>query len=376
MLENNSNFAVVRFAKLKTTGQMSASASHNFRKEQPTNADPTKAHLNEELIELESKNYVEAFKKKIEEHGITPRQDSVKMLEVMMTFTGEDEEMDLEEWKKRSVEWVNNYFGKNNVVSAVYHGDESSPHIHAVVVPIVDGRLYASEYINGREKCAAMQTSYADSVSDLGLERGMENSPVTYKTMQQLRAATEKVASEVLPPPHKGESIENYYARVNEVYQNERLAAYKKQSELTVQAEKKVEEYRRVASAAQKEKKETIDSIAPLVKENRELKNTVAQKEKDIKRLQTDYAEYLGDEKIKEKDIGRLFYFKQAINAFEKGKLGEETAAKKQEFINLLDEAVAADNAYSDDKDMGELMDTREENTEIDKETTVADDFE
>lgn len=376
MLENNSNFAVVRFAKLKTTGQMSASASHNFRKEQPTNADPTKAHLNEELIELESKNYVEAFKKKIEEHGITPRQDSVKMLEVMMTFTGEDEKMDLEEWKKRSVEWVNNYFGKNNVVSAVYHGDESSPHIHAVVVPIVDGRLYASEYINGREKCAAMQTSYADSVSDLGLERGMENSPVTYKTMQQLRAATEKVASEVLPPPHKGESIENYYARVNEVYQNERLAAYKKQSELTVQAEKKVEEYRRVASAAQKEKKETIDSIAPLVKENRELKNTVAQKEKDIKRLQTDYAEYLGDEKIKEKDIGRLFYFKQAINAFEKGKLGEETAAKKQEFINLLDEAVAADNAYSDDKDMGELMDTREESTEIDKETTVADDFE
>ena len=102
---------------------MAASAAHNFRREQPDNADPSKAYLNEELIRLDSQNYVEAFQKKMKENGIIVRHDNVKMLEIMMTYSGDEREIDTEEWKKKSVEWVQNYFGKDNVVSAVYHGD-------------------------------------------------------------------------------------------------------------------------------------------------------------------------------------------------------------------------------------------------------------
>ena len=47
MSELKGNYAIVRFAKLKTTGAMAASAAHNFRREQPDNADPSKACLDE-----------------------------------------------------------------------------------------------------------------------------------------------------------------------------------------------------------------------------------------------------------------------------------------------------------------------------------------
>ena len=52
MSELKGNYAIVRFAKLKTTGAMAASAAHNFRREQPDNADPSKAYLYKFLVQI------------------------------------------------------------------------------------------------------------------------------------------------------------------------------------------------------------------------------------------------------------------------------------------------------------------------------------
>jgi len=45
-------------------------------------------------------------------------------------------------------------FGKDNVVSAVLHMDETTPHIHATIVPIVQGqrRKAHAEENNGKKK--------------------------------------------------------------------------------------------------------------------------------------------------------------------------------------------------------------------------------
>ena len=45
----------------------------------------------------------------------------------------------LDAWCKDSCGWLQKTFGKENVVSAVLHLDEKTPHIHATVVPIVRG---------------------------------------------------------------------------------------------------------------------------------------------------------------------------------------------------------------------------------------------
>ena len=49
------------------------------------------------------------------------------------------------------------------------------PHLSAFVVPLTqDGRLSAKEFIGGRSKMREDQSTYAESVKKLGLERGIE----------------------------------------------------------------------------------------------------------------------------------------------------------------------------------------------------------
>lgn len=45
-------------------------------------------------------------------------------------------------------------FGKDRIVSMVMHTDESTPHIHIVFVPIVEGKLNAKSWLNGPKSCA------------------------------------------------------------------------------------------------------------------------------------------------------------------------------------------------------------------------------
>ena len=74
---------------------------------------------------------------------------------------------------------------KDRVVAAVVHRDEATPHLSAFVVPLTqDGRLSAKEFIGGRSKMREDQSTYAESVKKLGLERGIEGSRATHQTVQ------------------------------------------------------------------------------------------------------------------------------------------------------------------------------------------------
>jgi len=81
--------------------------------------------------------------------------------------------------------WLENKYGKDRVVAAVVHRDEATPHLSAYVVPLTeDGRLSAKEFIGSRSTMRDDQTSFAESVSRLGLERGIKGSQATHQTVQ------------------------------------------------------------------------------------------------------------------------------------------------------------------------------------------------
>ncbi|WP_223674097.1 MobV family relaxase, partial [Escherichia fergusonii] len=85
----------------------------------------------------------------------------------------------------RSEQWLEKKYGKDRVVAAVVHRDEATPHLSAFVVPLTqDGRLSAKEFIGGRSKMREDQSTYAESVKKLGLERGIEGSRATHQTVQ------------------------------------------------------------------------------------------------------------------------------------------------------------------------------------------------
>ena len=90
-------------------------------------------------------------------------------------------------------------YGKENVVSAVVHLDESSPHLHFNLMPVTDGRLCAKELFD-RAALRELQTGFYEIVGKkYGLKRGKEGSAakhldtVAYKTKKMTEAAESKI---------------------------------------------------------------------------------------------------------------------------------------------------------------------------------------
>lgn len=90
-------------------------------------------------------------------------------------------------------------YDKENVVSAVVHLDESTPHLHLNLMPVTDGRLCAKELFD-RTALRDLQTDFYEAVGKkYGLERGKEGSTakhldtVAYKTKKMTEAAEAKI---------------------------------------------------------------------------------------------------------------------------------------------------------------------------------------
>ncbi|WP_276513505.1 MobV family relaxase [Enterobacter hormaechei] len=117
------------------------------------------------------------------------RKDAVLAVEYVMTASPEwwkeATPRQQAEFFAHSEQWLEKKYGKDRVVAAVVHRDEATPHLSAFVVPLTqDGRLSAKEFIGGRSKMRDDQSTYAESVKKLGLERGIEGSRATHQTVQ------------------------------------------------------------------------------------------------------------------------------------------------------------------------------------------------
>ena len=116
-------------------------------------------------------------------------------------------------------------YGKENVVSAVVHLDESTPHLHFNLMPVTDGRLCAKELFD-RAALRELQTNFYEVVGKkYGLKRGKEGSTakhldtVAFKTKKMTEAAEEKICeaeeAQVAAKPVK-ELLESYQSAKSE----------------------------------------------------------------------------------------------------------------------------------------------------------------
>ena len=208
-------FVVLHIQKPK--GNDARTSAHIERTVSPTNADQTRTCLNETLIDYPDgvENRTQAIQYRIENAGITRkiRDDQVRALQVMLSGTHEDmlriqSVGKLDQWCRDNIEWLQDTFGKDNVVSAVLHLDEKTPHIHATVVPIVTGerRKAQAEKNNGKKKyrkkakdtvrlCAddvmmrdnlkQFQDTYAEKMQKYELTRGIKGSDARHISTPQ-----------------------------------------------------------------------------------------------------------------------------------------------------------------------------------------------
>lgn len=220
-------FAFMDISKIKTEGQLTSKCVHNCRLIQIDNVIPELTENNETLVALpkssgKTLNYNEAFKDRLstlpyyQEHGI--RSNAVLGYEVLLTFS-KDESLDIESWKKQSTQWLHDTFDvapdkRSNVIHAEFHADEvGNPHIHAFVVPIDErGRLNAKRFTDGSRAMSDMQSSYAKSVSNLGLKRGIAGSSAKHQDIRRMYANLNNAMN--IPHARKNETAEEYRQRI------------------------------------------------------------------------------------------------------------------------------------------------------------------
>lgn len=116
----------------------------------PDNADANKAMMNRELVSRvvtdpltrEKKHLTinQAIRKRIEDAGIKKIHKGQNLaIEIILTGSPETmnkmNEKQLEQWVKESMDWAGEQWGKENIVTAILHMDEKTPHIHLILVP-------------------------------------------------------------------------------------------------------------------------------------------------------------------------------------------------------------------------------------------------
>ncbi len=167
-----SGAAFFRVKKLKGGGIITVAARHNKREIQAEmgaagSIDSTRAHLNYALAGPTAAVDVGLLAKELmTEAGVGKlRKDAVMALEIVFSLPP-GHGLDDRAYFTACAEWAGAAFGgAHNVLSVDIHRDESQPHCHVLLLPLVDGRMAGSNLIGGKQKLMALQKDFHAKVA-------------------------------------------------------------------------------------------------------------------------------------------------------------------------------------------------------------------
>lgn len=163
--------------------------------------EESKNNLN--LLRDEKINYLKEIDRIIKENKTSERairKDAVLCVSSIISsdreFFNNLTEHQTNEFFRSALEFYKEKFGEENIVSAIIHKDETTPHMHINFVPITkDGRLSAKSIIN-RNSLRKIQKELPKYLQEKGfnIERGVEGNKVKHiKTIEYKKQMTKKI---------------------------------------------------------------------------------------------------------------------------------------------------------------------------------------
>ncbi len=138
--------------------------------------------------------YTEFINMRIDELNLStkPRKDAVLMASFVIGSDGEFfkglTRAEQERFFYECTRYFAEKYGKENIISAVVHNDETTPHLHLNLMPIRNGRLCCKDLFN-RTELTKLQTDFHEAVGKhWGLERGREGSPKKHLSTAEYKA--------------------------------------------------------------------------------------------------------------------------------------------------------------------------------------------
>lgn len=186
------SYAIIRNEKL-TRAQAMGAYKHNERKTRNhsnKNIDSTKTELNYYLKKNEL-SYIKKFDKIKEKYDLKGQIRSNSNIMCEMVFTSDQKFFDkigYEESKRyfeESYKFICGYknLGEQNIISAVVHMDEDTPHMHLLFIPVIHttdkqgnkiDKVCCRDFWKGKNSYRDLQNAYFKHISEKGfkLERG------------------------------------------------------------------------------------------------------------------------------------------------------------------------------------------------------------
>lgn len=180
-------FAILRTQKLKSPVAVLRSMKHAFRAQDTPNADPARTPGNTHIGAQDVAEGMAAFNDRLPPKF---RKDAVQCIEYLVTASPDGmnakERAGQDDYFADAMTWLRDRHGVENVIYAGIHRDETTPHMYAFVVPRDGEKLNAKKWLGGAKALADMQTEFAAKVGKAhGLQRGVERSKATHKTIRQ-----------------------------------------------------------------------------------------------------------------------------------------------------------------------------------------------
>ena len=302
----------------KAKGADSGMSAHIERTIVPKNIDPTRTHLNRELVEFPDgvRNRTAAIRHRLDTAGLKRKigKNQVQAIRIVLSGTHEDMarvegEGKLDEWCADNVKWLRETYGADNLVSAVLHMDEETPHIHATVVPIVQGerrkqkkeenarrryrakapapRLCADEVMS-RASLIRYQDTYSEHMEKYGLKRGVRGSLAKHLSTHEYYRSFITQGEDIQA------NVATLLAREAEARHIIEEAEQAKQELARIKAETKTVELKNSAAKTATAALNGINSllggnkVSRLESENRQLYGEVAELKESIGQMRTD----------------------------------------------------------------------------------------
>jgi hypothetical protein len=223
-------YAVIHVEKHTGAGK-GALDRHIDRAHIPENADPKMTLFNRQVVRLQQQDgtyrlytkplweqkdgsITERVNRRITEGYRSKkaiRKDAVRRLDVILTGSHDvmcaikDEKL-LSKWAFDNYRFLQQEYGKSNIVSFAIHLDETTPHVHATVVPLTtDGRLSAKELVGDKKKLELLQDKYAEAMKPYQMQRGQRNNHAhhndTKEFYRQINTAVTTVETDISEVP-------------------------------------------------------------------------------------------------------------------------------------------------------------------------------
>ncbi|HDJ2815109.1 TPA: plasmid recombination protein [Staphylococcus aureus] len=229
------SYSIIRIAKVKSKTNTRGIQKHVQRQNknyENLDIDLENSYLNYDLVNDNLIDFNQKIDEKIEQNYKGERKirkDAVKHIDGLITsdnsffeqLTPEETKMFFEHAKS----FLEQEYGKDNLLYATVHMDELTPHMHYGVVPITkDGRLSAKEVVGNKKALTEFQDRFNEYINSCGYElsRGISRKlmPRQHEQVSRYKQLTAYHKEEYERQSQKLDHIKQESKEVMEKYQN------------------------------------------------------------------------------------------------------------------------------------------------------------